>query len=347
MTTLQYDNFVVNLAGEVDKLTNHFVFDGYSALASLLKAPLGALIVLYIILTGYAIARGIVERPQQELFKFALRAGVIYTMAMNWDFFSSHMRDLFVSGSESIATTLMQAVHKQPMGGSINQGLQNVLNEILKLGADLFEAGSLRKLTPYFAGMMVFLSGSITVGLAFIEIVIAKLMLAVTLCTAPLFIIFTLFDQTKTFFDRWLGVLAGFSFVLIFVSSVVGLCIHLLHWVTTGILSGNPAQLTAAIWVPIFIVACLCVMGITQAVAIGKSIGGSLCTSAGTSMVSGFIAGSIGALSISKNTLNKPGRFARQGANHASTLLEKSRQMGSSGKALFKQMHKNLRGGTQ
>jgi len=223
MATLNYNGFVVSLAGEIDRLTNHFVFDGYSALASLLKAPLGAMIVLYIVLMGYAIARGVIEKPQQELFKFAIRSGMIYMTAMNWDFFASHVRDLFVVGSESISTTLMQAIHKEAMGGSINQGLQNVLNEILKLGGDLFDAGSIRKLTPYFAGIMVFFSGSITVGLAFIEIVIAKIMLAVTLCTAPLFITFTLFEQTKSFFERWLGVLAGFSFVLIFVSSVVGL----------------------------------------------------------------------------------------------------------------------------
>ena len=344
MRGLQFDNFIVHLGREVDQLTNHFVLDGYSALASLLKAPLGSMIVLYIVLTGYAIARGIIERPQHELLKFSIKAGLIYMAAMNWDWFASHIRDLFVVGSESIASTLMQAVHKQSTGGSVNQGLQNVLNEILKLGTTLFDAGSLRKLTPYFAGMMVFLSGSITIGLAFIEIVIAKLMLAITLCTAPLFIIFTLFEQTKSFFDRWLGVLTGFAFVLIFVSSVVGLCVHLLHWVTYA-LSGNTEQLTAAIWVPIFIVACLCVMGITQAVAIGKSIGGSLCTSGGASMVSGFIGGSIGAWGMSKTMLQKPMSISRQGLGGSSNLLEKGRRMGVASQNLWKQLHKNLRKG--
>ncbi|HAT6933104.1 TPA: type IV secretion system protein [Legionella pneumophila] len=344
MNTLQFDNFIIQLAGEVDKLTNHFVFDGYSALATLLKAPLGAMVVLYIILKGYGIALGIIEQPRHELFRFSMRVGLIYMMAMNWDLFSSYMRDLFVSGSETIATRLMQAVHKYPSGNSINQGLQNVLNEVLKLGSDLFDAGSLRKLTPYFAGMMVFLSGSVTIGLAFIEIVIAKLMLAVTLCTAPLFILFTLFDQTKSFFDRWLGVLAGFAFVLIFVSSVVGLCIHLLHWVTYAFL-GNTETLTAAIWVPIFIVACLCVMGITQAVAIGKSIGGSVCTSAGSAMVGGFIGGSLGAWGFSKSSVQKPINTLRQGLGGASRLMEKGKQLGGASHNVFKQLHKNLRKG--
>lgn len=344
MNELQFDNFIVHLANEVDQLTNHFVFDGYSALSALLKAPLGSMIVLYIVLMGYAIARGIIERPQHELLRFSIKAGLIYMSAMNWDWFASHVRDLFIVGSESIASTLMQSIHKSHMPGSINQGIQNVLNEILKLGTTLFDAGSLRKLTPYFAGMMVFLSGSITIGLAFIEIVIAKLMLAVTLCTAPLFIMFTLFDQTKSFFERWLGVLTGFAFVLIFVSSVVGLCIHLLHWVTNA-LSGNTEQLTASIWVPIFIVACLCVMGITQAVSIGKSIGGSLCTSGGASMVSGFVGGSIGAWGISKTMIQKPISISRQGLGGTSNLLEKSKQVGAASQNLWKQLHKNLRRG--
>jgi type IV secretion system protein VirB6 len=310
------DNFIVALASEIDAITNHFVFDGYHALASLLKAPLASMLVLYIVLTGYAMTRGLIEKPQNELFKFAIRAGLIYMTAMNWDFFASHVRDLFVVGSESVAATLMQSVHKNTSVGSVNQSLQQVLNETMMLGSDLLDAGSIRKLTPYFAGMMVYISGSVMVGLAFIEIVIAKLMLAVTLSTAPLFILFTLFDQTKSMFERWLGLLSGFSFVLVFVSSVVGLSTHLLHWITTGIVNGG-SELTAAMWVPLFIVSCLCVLGIVQAAAMGKSIGGSLCTSGGAAMVGGFIGGSLGAWSRSKRLLSSPYRLAKNASQSA------------------------------
>ncbi|HAU1765497.1 TPA: type IV secretion system protein [Legionella pneumophila] len=341
MSTATYNNFMIQLAHELDSITRTFVFDGYRALSSLLQAPLASMIVLYIILKGYAVARGMIEQPQQELFRFSIRVGLIYLFAMNWDFFSSYACDLFISGSETIATKLMLAIHKQGLGNSINQGLQNVLNEISMLGCDLFEAGSLRKLTPYFAGMMVFLSGSITVGLAFIEIVIAKLMMAVLLCTAPLFILFTLFEQTKSFFERWLGVLVGFSFVLIFVSSVVGLCVHLLHWVTASFTThDNPV--TAAIWIPIFIVACLCVMGILQAVNIGKSIGGSVCTSSGAAMVGGLIAGSLSAGHLAKKAMNKAGKGTSTGA---SSLLQGGKQTTTAATNLFKQLHKNLRRG--
>ncbi|MGL6029436.1 MAG: type IV secretion system protein [Legionella sp.] len=341
MSTTTYNNFLIQLSSELDTITRTVVFDGYGALSSALAAPLASMIVLYIVLKGYAVARGLIEQPQQELFRFSIRVSLIYLFAMNWDFFSSHVCDLFIGGSEAIATKLMLAIHKQSSGNSINQGLQNVLDEISMLGCDLFEAGSLRKLTPYFAGMMVFLSGSVTVGLAFIELVIAKLMMSVLLCTAPFFILFTLFEQTKSFFERWLGVLAGFSFVLILVSSVVGLSVHLMHWITSSFTSAeNPV--TAAIWIPIFIVACLCVMGVFQVVNIGKSIGGSVCTSTGAAMLGGFIASSLTAGRRTHKAVNHTGKGVRSGT---SSILKGGQQTTRAATHLFKQLHKNLRRG--
>lgn len=342
---LNYDNFIALLAYEIDSITNTFVFDGYKALSSFLEAPLGSLLVLYIVLMGYGITRGLIERPQQELFRFAFRAGLIYMTAMNWEIFAVYIRDLFVVGSESISSIIMQTLSKQPAGGSINQSLQNVLNEIMVLGTNLLKAASMRNLTPLFAGIVVLFSGSITIGLALVEIVVAKIMLAVCLSTAPLFIIFTLFEQTKSFFERWLGTLAGFSFGIIFVSAVVGLSMHLLHWITGALLANN-TELTAPIWIPIFIVAGLCIYALLEAVSIGKSIGGSVSSSNGAAMVGGLLALGLGATSSLKNTAEKSKDLTRMGLSGTSNLFEKGAQIKAASKSLYKQLHKNLRRGS-
>jgi type IV secretion system protein VirB6 len=70
-----------------------------------------------------------------------------------------------------------------------------------------------------------------------------------------------------------------------------------------------------------------------------------VCTSGGASMVGGFIGGSLGAWSVSKSSIQRPMSMARQGFVSASTLVEKGKQMRASSKAMFKQMHKNLRRG--
>ena len=173
--SIAFNNFLQVFAAEIDRLTNQVVFDGYQALALLLAAPLASLIVLYFVLMGYVMIRGIIEVPYQEFFKGMVRIGLIYLLGMNWSFFAAHIRDFFIGGSELIATTLMQAIHKGGYGSSINQGLQTVLNEVSSLGCQLLAEGSFRKVAPIFAGLMVFFSGTITVGFAFIEIIITKL----------------------------------------------------------------------------------------------------------------------------------------------------------------------------
>lgn len=322
-------NFLVGLADEITRLTRFFVHDGYEALVTVLKAPLASAIVLYIVLVGYAMTRGMIDKPQQELWKFTIRVGVIYMLAMNWSLFASYINDFFIATSETISTALMQAVQGYIAPKSINQSLQNVLNEVMMLGSALFEAGSFRKLTPYFAGIMVLLSGCITVGLAFIEIVIARLMLSVALCTAPLFIIFILFDQTKSLFERWLSVLISYSLVLVFVSAVTGLCAHLIHWVTAMALSDTAP--TAAIWIPLFMVSCLCVMTVSQASSMGKSIGGAFHAAGGSSMMREFAGNA-------KNALDK---ISKPFGKLSNIPLPRTQQ----GATPSEQIQKNLRTG--
>ena len=326
-------NFMVNMGQKIDTITNTFTFNGYEALADALRVPLGSAVVLYIILMGYASARGLIESPPQALIKLALRIGVIYFLAMNWGNFAAYIRDFFVIGSETLASALMRASSKAHNQAGIFQGLQSVFDEMLNLGSKTIADGSYRNLSPYFCGMLIYLSGALTLGLAFFEIVIAKLMLSVALCTAPLFISLTLFDQTKTYFDRWLGLLVGFSLVLVFVSSVLGLTIDLMSWSLTQV-EVNQANLEGATWVSLFIVSMFCIMGILEAASMGKSIGGAAGSSGGAAMIGGFIGGAMGATSAAKNATQKSRAVGRTGKS----ALSKS-------SAFAKKIHQTVRGG--
>ncbi|HFL2238827.1 TPA: hypothetical protein ACG3E6_003191, partial [Legionella pneumophila] len=73
--------------------------------------------------------------------------------------------------------------------------------------------------------------------------------------------------------------------------------------------------------------------------------GGSVCTSAGSAMVGGFIGGSLGAWGFSKSSVQKPINTLRQGLGNASRLMEKGKQLGEASHNVFKQLHKNLRKG--
>jgi len=282
---------------------------------------------------GFVAIKGGIENPLQGFMKFIFRAGIIYFFALNWGNFAAYIRDFFVIGSETMANELMKATSKSHSHASIFQGLQSVFNDMVSLGSSTLSEGGYRNLSPYFCGILIYLSGAATLGLAFFEIVIAKLMLSVILCTAPLFLSLTLFDQTRHFFDRWLGLLVGFSLVLVFVSSVLGLTIDLMGWAMTQV-EANQSDLSSAAWVPLSMVGLFCIMGILEAANIGKSIGGAAGTSGGAAMVGGFLGGALGAVAATKSTAKKGHGVARTGF---STL--------SKGASFAKKIHHTVRGG--
>ncbi|KTD49602.1 hypothetical protein Lrub_0701 [Legionella rubrilucens] len=315
MDTPTYSTVILKLTSHIDGLTKDFVFKGYQALAQALAKPIGSLCILMIILMGFGILRGLIKNPMEEFQKNLIRIGLVYMLAMNWGVFSAYVVALFINSAGEIGALIMNlAPTKLPAisggGTGINHGLQSVFIEVVRVGAWTWDKASFKHWGPIFTATLIYLSGFAVVGFALFEIVIAKLMLSICLCTAPLFIPFTLFDKTRGFFDRWLGTLAGFSFVLIFVSTVVGFALHLIHWAIGGHYNTHAVNVTAVDWIPLAMVAGFCVMAILEVTSIAKSIGSACSTANGSAMVGGFIGGFLGS-----------GRFTHQ-------LSQKARLLG-------------------
>ncbi len=335
MSSPKYDNVVVSLTSQIDTLMNNFIFNGYNALVDALTKPLAALSLLFIVLAGYGITQGFIKSPLKELYKFSLRLGGIYFFAMNWGNFSSYMVGLFIDGAGHLGATLMKGTHiaGSTTHGNIMQGLQSVFTEVIKVGTWTIKKASLRHLGPYYTALMIYISGIAVVLLALFEIVVAKIMLSLCLCTAPLFFLFTLFEKTRSFFDRWLGFVVGYSLVLVLVSSVVGLCMSLIHWSVAGYSANHAASIDSVGWIPIFLIAALSVVCITQAANIAKNIGGACHTAGGASMAMGLMGGVAGSAMALRSVFKK---------ENTERLLPQSNPAASGN--LMANIHNSLRG---
>lgn len=303
MIPLASSGMVVGLISQVDTLMGSFANDGYNALASALKMPFAALAALFITLMGYGITHGFIKAPLQELYKMVFRLGVIFFFAMNWGNFSFYVVGLFDRGAGELASVVMKATHTPMAGKSIAAGLQSVLNEVFQVGWSTMKLTSLKNWWPYYTALFIWLTGIAVVAVALFEIIVAKVMLSVCMAMAPLFLTLTLFDKTRSFFDRWLGAVVGFSLVLIFVSAVVGLCMTLVHASIADLLN-ETSKISQLSFAPIFLVACLAIPCLFQAASIAKHIGGACHTAGGGAVVGGLIGSSMGA-AVSLNQINK------------------------------------------
>lgn len=345
MSQHDYTNIILDLARQMEVITRTFTVNGYKAMSHALAQPLGALCVLFIILTGYGILRGLIKTPMQEFVNVAIRIGVVYMFAMNWDIFASYFIGLFVDGAGALSGVMMKANHSNMSyvnGANVNSSLQAVFTEIINIGTIAVKKATVRNITPLFIGLLIYLSGIAVVGLAFFEIVLAKLMLAICMSVAPLFFCFTLFKQTRSFFDSWLGVLVGFSLLLVFVSTTVGICLQLVHWVIAP-LQSNQAEIDLTSWISLFFVAGLAVMAILYVTGIAKGIGGSCSTSGtGSAMVGGFMGSALGvSMGVSKWTgLTKATKNAAGFSKEAGM-----RAIKRAGGSAMQGIQKRLRGG--
>ena len=345
MSTHDYSNIILDLAQKIDVITQSFVFNGYKAMSEALAKPIGTLCVLFIILTGYSILRGLIKTPMDEFIKVSIRIGVVYMFAMNWDEFSYYFLGIFVDGASQLGGVMMKAAHITTQGGGkgVNGGLQSVFTEVIQVGTWALKKASIRNYGPWITGMIIYISGIAVVGLAFFEILLAKLMLAICMSTAPLFLTFTLFDKTRSYFDKWLGTLAGFAFLLVFVSTVVGICMDVVHWVIAPLYSSQATEINVTDWIPLFFVAVLSVLAILEVTGVAKGIGGSCSTSStGSAMVGGFLGSALG---MSKGLSKMTGLTKLMSMGTGAAKQAAGKGVKRAGSAAMRGIQKRLRGG--
>jgi|GEM_PF-1486769 len=289
MTSLSYDTVILKYQEEITTLLNECVYKGYNALSSYLSAPLAVCLVLYIACIGFSIMNGWLRLSMAEFIKAALKIGLIYTFAMNWGNFSKVVVDGFQSLSNEISGVLLAATPVELphfAGEGITGSLQSMLIEISKVGNYLFQKGGITKLAPLFDGCFVWVSGGLMLAIAFLEIVMAQIMMATLLVAGPLFISFTLFAPTKVFFERWVGALFGCVFIIILVNITIAINMAVLQSIIADEYLTKAINFSLVSFIPFYIVSVLAIFQLLRVSSLAMSIGGGIGVSSVTQQAS-------------------------------------------------------------
>lgn len=304
-----YTTIIPTFLDQLDSMLNQFVFQGYSALTDHLRAPLGAAIVLTIVILGISITQGWVKLSMGNFVKLTLKIGLIYTFAMNWSVFSEYVAKGITVSAGDVGDWLLASVpHAGAGSGSgINEALQLALTQFMKLGDNLWGLASWHHWEPYLCAILIWGFGCAFIFMAIFEVVLAKIMIALLFTTAPLFIGFTLFKPTYDFFDRWLGLIAGNAFLFIFISALLGLILNFVEWsmidASTDLSTLNMAGLVPSLFV------CFIGLGLVSHVTrMAHSLGGAVTSASGNALVAGAIGGAIVGSKMAAKPLGAIGR---------------------------------------
>lgn len=322
MDTITFYTVILQFFTELDLILKNYVYNGYGALASYMKAPLASAVVLYIAIMGLSVMQGWIEMSMRHFVKSMLKISLIYFFAMQWDVFS----DWIVNGLEQtageIGTVLISAtpIPLPHFGGEgINGAIQSVLIEVTKIGAWTWNTGSWHNMGPCFTALLIWGFGYVMLMIGIFEIVLAKLMLALLFTLAPLFITFTLFKPTHGFFDRWVGAIVGFALLIIFTSAILGLALNIMQWAIGGMYLDQATHVNLVSFIPVMIVGCIGIGILLRAAHLAQAIGGTITTSSGSALLAGTVGGIVGGAMSSLSQLH---RGAQMGLNAGATTAK-------------------------
>lgn len=347
-----YSTVIIKLIAKIDVVTESFIAFGFQNMANYLEKPAALAATLLLVLVGYGILNGFIEMSTKTFSRIALTIGAVYTLAFSWLEFNSYFISLFLHAANEIAGVMVQGnFFSFPLlpgtGTGLNAALQTVLIESVKVGGWVMAKGGFTDWLPYFIGLFFMISGTVVVALATIELIVAKLYLAMLLAIAPFFLCSLLLPQSKGLFDGWLTQVKGFSVALILLGVAVGLCMYLMHWAVGGYYLQQAMGIKLYSIIPLLIASLLCVILLIGIIPIAKQIGGTH-GSSGWSAVGGAVAGMAGSVigaSMKGLKAGKPllGLGAKAGANLGKPLLSMGMKSGSS---LYKQLRSNLQKGS-
>src|SRR3989344_6123 len=158
MEVVAYTNIIERLFSELDTLLQHFVFNGYNALANALRIPLGLAATLHIVLTGIGITQGWMRFSLPDFVKLVFKIALIYTFALNWGIFSQYLVAILQQAAGELGDILIKATPislPHFTGQGINGALQVVLVEMTKIGAWVWDKGAWNNPSPFFTAAII------------------------------------------------------------------------------------------------------------------------------------------------------------------------------------------------
>jgi type IV secretion system protein VirB6 len=180
--------------------------------------------VIYVMVWGYLQLRGQVEEPVVTGAVRLLTLVVVFGIGLRLWLYHSLIVDTFFTAPAELAARLVGARDPVTM-------IDSIWDRGGAVAGSLWERGGMLSgdLGFYFAALAVYiLVGAVCVYTMFL-IALSRVALAVLLALGPLFIVLTLFDATRRFFDAWLHELANYALVTILTVLIAALMLDIVE----------------------------------------------------------------------------------------------------------------------
>ena len=125
----------------------------------------------------------------------------------------------------------------------------------------------------------------------FIQVSLAKMMLSLLFVLLPLFVCFCFFESTRRVFDRYVGLLVGYAFMLVLVYGVLALGLSLLSFVMQDMTDRTALMIGFFGLVPLFLVSFIVIGLFMKSASMAYQLGSAIGAASGAFLLERLMQG--------------------------------------------------------
>ncbi|MGA8055519.1 MAG: type IV secretion system protein [Burkholderiales bacterium] len=249
----------------------------------------GGLIYLYLLAKRYF--DGSLHSPAQSLFAF-MRVMLVMILATRIGLYAVVLTDMFITLPQSLASTLVLGGGGTPMSTIDDLWTQsNLVAEKLMAKASFWTG-----FNYYIAAGVVYGFALLTCAYTAFLFALAQITSSALIPMASVFILLTLWDATKRFFENYIGALANYGLIIILASLFAALLLtYVSDFATEAASKGSGIEVPEAIRLCLVCFVMFLVMLQVPAIAASLASGMALSTLGAPAAAASYAAGSAGA----------------------------------------------------
>ncbi|MDP2027521.1 type IV secretion system protein [Sulfuriferula sp.] len=238
------------------------------------------MLLIYMILWGWSMARGVISEPVTDGVGRILRLTVITAIALNLGRYNTYLGDFLWNSPDALASVVTGGA-ATPL--SSIQFLDQLLSKMFDYGTAYYDAAwadssfGIPDLGKLVGAVFIWLAGVAVTGYGAFLYALSKMALAIILAVGPIFVLLAIFEPTKRFFDTWIGQALNYVFMVMLTAAAVSLILAILQtYLGSAAAAGNMAATEIVGVVPAVVFSLIGLLVLMQVAPIASALGGGV-----------------------------------------------------------------------
>ncbi len=224
-------NFVSRIVGDIDAAVQATAGQYFQAMSASIQSFYTALLGLLFAFIGIMVALNVYALSMRDAMQIGMRIVLVFAFALSWANFQV-LYDALTNTSQNIALSYF-SIGGSGLPSSPDAAMDQFSSDMANVVDTVTQAmGSIARgvIGALLYGVLAVLMAAYVLIVAF-----SKIMIAFLLGMAPLAMVATIFERTKTFFEAWLSSFIGYLLYPIAAAGIIGTVINVSNnFATTG-----------------------------------------------------------------------------------------------------------------